>query len=304
MAARPHTTRQYFISIQKWRSLIALIACIVTLLFSLIAIGSSLVKYARNGWAIADLFRYFTTLANMITALAASFLIPFAINGIRKKRFVTPKWLSMLHYTGTVSTTLILVFALVFILPFDPEFAIGGSNFFLHIVCPIAVLISYELVESKHVYSRKDLLVCLLPIFCYSLVYLVMVVLIGEERGGWEDLYMLNTFVPAYVSLPLVWLLALAIALGIRFVANRLNRRRQNQLTAAWKADAEPVEINIEIYGLGRFYGLHGDRNDLSVPLDILESLAGNYAMPLDNLIKVYMKGLLDGIKDRDRQAR
>ena len=99
---------------------------------SLIAIGSSLVKYARNGWAIADLFRYFTTLANMITALAASFLIPFAINGIRKKRFVTPKWLSMLHYMGTVSTTLILVFALVFILPFDPEFAIGGSNLFLH----------------------------------------------------------------------------------------------------------------------------------------------------------------------------
>ena len=36
MAARPHATRQYFISIQKWRSLIALIACIVTLLFSLI----------------------------------------------------------------------------------------------------------------------------------------------------------------------------------------------------------------------------------------------------------------------------
>ncbi len=289
-------SRQYLIDIQKWRSLAALAACVVTLVFSVIAINKGMVEYVRDGEQVSKLFRFFTTLSNMMTALAASFITPFAVNGIRKKRFVMPKWLSMFHFSGAVNAALIFVFAMCFILPFNKEFAIGGNNFYLHIVCPIAVVISFCLVESSHDCSRKDDLVCLIPFLCYSLVYLVMVVFTGR----WDDMYMLNTIVPAYVSLPLVWALACGIAFALRKLSDRLTRHRKEKMFASWKEDAEPVEVNIEVYGLGRFYGLSGDRNELGIPYDILESLADRYSMSVSNILKVYMKGLSDGLRDRD----
>ena len=83
-------SRQYLIDIQKWRSLAALAACVVTLVFSVIAINKGMVEYVQRGTSVSNLFRFFTTLSNMMTALAASFITPFAVNGIRKKRFVMP----------------------------------------------------------------------------------------------------------------------------------------------------------------------------------------------------------------------
>ncbi len=295
--------KQYLIGIQKWRSFVALAACIVTLLFSIIAIVGSVLYYERHSWAISDLFRYFTTLANILTALAAGFIIPFAVEGIRKKRFVLPRWLSLFFYSGTVCTTIIIVFVFALIMPYDPEFALGGNNFYLHIVCPVTVLISFMLVESHHTTTWKDTLLCLLPFIIYSFVYIIMVVVVGEDHGGWEDLYMLKTFVPAYVSFPIAWGLAYGIAFVIKKISERLSRLRRIGMFASWEEDASPVEVNIEVYGLGRYYGLHGDENELVVPYDILEALAEKYSMEPDRLVKVYMKGLMDGIKESSAQA-
>ncbi len=128
-----------------------------------------------------------------------------------------------------------------------------------------------------------------------------MVVVLGEKHGGWEDLYMLNTFVPAYVSFPAAWGLAYGIAFVIRKISEKLNRARRARMFAMWEKDAEPVEVNIEVYGLGRYYGLHGQKYELGMPYDILEDLAGMYSMKTERLVKVYTKGLVDGINERDR---
>ena len=82
--------REYLIEIQKWRSVIALMSCIITYVLSIFAIVASLIMYTRENWNLSDFFRYFTTLSNMVTGISAGFIIPFAINGIRKKRFVYP----------------------------------------------------------------------------------------------------------------------------------------------------------------------------------------------------------------------
>ena len=300
MANNRLTTRQYLIDIHKWRSVIALLACAVTLLCSCYGLVSAVVNYTTKGWLLAKLFRYLTTLSNMLTALASSFIMPFAINGIRRKRFVLPKWLAMFHYAGTICLTLVFVFAMTFIMAFDKEKAVGGNNLYLHVICPIAVLISYELVESKYKFSLKETLICLVPFILYSLVYLVEVVIIGEANGGWDDIYMASTIIPIYVSFPLMWLLGFLIAFGIRKVSDLISKTRNARMTASWDKEAEPVEINIEVYGLGRYYGLHGDKNNLSVPLDILESLSEFYNMDLDALYNVYTKGLLEGIRERE----
>ena len=137
------------------------------------------------GWAVSDYFRYFTALSNLTTALAAGFILPFAVNGIRRKRFVYPRWLFLMHYAGTICTTLTLLFALVFILPWDPAFAVGGGQKFLHIICPIAILIAFLLVEGGYLLTRRNTFFCLIPFLVYSLVYLIMVVFVKR----WPDFY-------------------------------------------------------------------------------------------------------------------
>ncbi|MCR5775458.1 MAG: hypothetical protein K6G42_10280 [Lachnospiraceae bacterium] len=292
----PSGSRQYLINIQKWRSIVGLIACSITFGVSLFSMASNLIYYSVQKWELADFFRYFTTLSNMLTTLSAGFIIPYAIDGIRKKRFVFPHWLSMMHYSGTIATTLTFVFAVVFILPFDPEFAIGQNNLYFHVVCPIAILISFEFVESGRLFSRKDSLICLIPFVSYSLLYLVMVVFIDEAHGGWEDLYMLNTFVPAYVSLPLVWILAYLVAFLIRKSFNHFLTKRREKMLSTWDPALEPVEINIEIYGLGRYYGRICDKADSSIPYDVIETVAEYYSLDPETLLKVYIKGLMDGL--------
>ena len=71
-------------------------------------------------------------------------------------------------------------------------------------------------------------------------------------------------------------------------------------MISSWRKDADPVEVKIEVYGLGRYYGFHGEKNNLIVPLDILENLAKHYGMKVKDLYNVYTKGLYHGIGDRE----
>ena len=126
-----------------------------------------------------------------------------------------------------------------------------------------------------------------------------MVVVLGKEHGGWEDLYMLNTYVPFYLSLPALWLLSYGMASAIRIVSNRLAVMRKERLLSLGTGDMEPVEVNIEIYGLGRYNGFHDEKSEMSIPYDILEALAERYAMDPTALMKVYTKGLQDAVKEK-----
>ena len=287
--------KQHIIELQKWRSVTALIACSVTLLFSSGAIMGSIIYFCNEGHGPLFAFRYFTTLSNTVTFFASGFIFPFAVNGVRMKRFVYPKWLAMLHYAGTICTTLTFIFAMAFILPTNKELAIGGNNFFLHIVCPIAVLVCYEMVESGFKYKKREILICLIPLVIYSFVYLTMVVFVG----GWDDMYMLNIFVPAYVSLPAVWLLAFLTAYAINKSSSLFISRREKDMLSSFEEDLDPIAVRIEVFSLGKHYGKHDDKNDMSVPYDVLELLADKLGIDIRDLVKVYMAGLLSGIEER-----
>ena len=302
MSASNRVNKQYMVNIQKSRSVISLIACVITLVCSVSALSVDIAIYVKQGWPISEMFSYFTTLSNILISIASSFIVPFAIDGIRYKRFIMPKWLSMLHYSGIICISLVFIFVLVAIMPYDMEFAVGGPNFFLHIISPIAIIISFFMVESHYNYSHKELLVCMIPFFIYSIVYVVMVAVLGPEKGGWEDLYMLNTFLPAAVSLPIVYLVTYALARILRKLSDVLYDYRRKHLLSSWSKDIDLVEVKIEVYGLGRFYGLNGDENSLSVPMDIMELVADRYNVSTRELYTVYTKGLFNGICERENK--
>lgn len=289
--------KKYMVNLYKWRSIIALIACMITLTTAIVAIAWNIVEFTLGSY-LNDLLKYFTVDSNILTALAAGSIIPYAIEGIRKKRFSYPKWANRLHYSGTICTTLTMFFTLTIISQYNPEMAFGAYNFFLHIICPITILISFMLVESGYKITAEDSAICLIPFATYALVYVIEVLLIGKENGGWEDIYMLVTFAPAFISFPLMFMIAIGVALAIAKFYNYLEDIRKEKLSQYWPKDASAVEIKIEAYGLGRYMGLHEDENNINLPLDILRTMAENYNIKLEELTRAYTKGTIDGVEE------
>ena len=295
--------RRYMISLYKKRSVIALIMGCLVFFLSLRAIGSRL----REEYLIVitdpgyNLFHYFTINSNLLSAIGAAFMIPYAIEGIRRKRFVFPKWVSMFQYSGAICTSLTMIFTIFLIAPYSGiSDAFGGSYFWLHGICPILALILLFTVETDITFSLTDSLICLTPFYLYSLVYITNVVLLGEANGGWKDLYGINTLLPAAFTAPLMFMLGFGIAYLMRNIYNRLSEKRQKALIALWKDDASDVEINIEVYGLGRYNGKHMDMSHIVVPIDILKMLSEKYGLDLYKLCSIYNKGVIDGLKERN----
>ena len=290
--------RHYIIGLYKSRSIIALIACLSALLFSVNGILFGLVRYTQNGVAPAELFRFFTVDINCITALGAGMLVPFAVEGIRKKKFSCPRWTVKLHYIGTSCITLIMFFAVFVISWTDPIMAFGEANFYLHILCPVMVVVSFFFIESNYRYTVKDALLCLIPVLIYGVIYIIEVVVIGEARGGWPDYYYFTINAPVAVSVAAMLAIMFGVAMLIGRVSNRLSKYRLEKLEKGlWDDEVSPVEIKIELFGLGRYMGRREESGNAALPLDIIELIAYKYGLGKEELIRAYIKGLMDGIE-------
>ena len=97
MAEKKRSRREYLIGLYRTRSIIALIA----------GIGVFCCTFSAVIWGIQEnvageesLFHYFTVLSNLFAAVGAAFMIPYAVEGIRKKRFTLPKWVVLFQFSG------------------------------------------------------------------------------------------------------------------------------------------------------------------------------------------------------------
>ena len=298
-AKQNHPNRQYMITLYRRASITALIACNVTIIFSIAALESNVILFAREG-TIHELLRFFTINSNILTTLATVGIITYTITGIRGKRLSYPRWLNLFYYASVVCTTLTMVFAVTIISLYDFEMAFGAHNFFLHIVCPIAILVSFFQVESDYRFTREDSLIALAPFTIYSVVYATQVFLIGEENGGWPDIYRVVTYFPVSVSYPLMMMVALGASMAIGRIYNYLGEKRRAKIKEHWPDDVSPVEIKIEIYGLGRYMGMHEEATEIKIPLDIFNMMTEKYDVRLEELTRAFAKGVGDGSKERN----
>ena len=300
----PTSSRGYIIALSRWRSRLALLASLITLSFTLYAIAGGMLHYVKIGRDPVNLFHWYTINSNCLTALSAGLIIPFAVEGVRKKHFSYPRWVALLHYCGMVGTTLTMVFSVGITSWVDRQGAFGGNNLYLHIVCPIMVIVSFFMVESGFHYTLKEALAALIPTLIYAVVYIYEVLIVGEENGGWEDMYHMTEYVPAAVSLVGIIMLALGLSLLIRWLYNKMTLLRMQRLGARlWPEDVDPLEINIEMFGLGRYMGRHADKQYVELPLDLIQMIADRYGMDTEKLIKPYIRGFLDSLKDKQEEA-
>ena len=295
-------SREYLTVLLRRRSIIALCCGILILALSFYSIIESVNltfnKLKENAFVS---FTYFTLISNTLAALATAFVLPFAVEGIRKKRFILPKWVAVIHFAAAASIAYVMFFVLAFMSWISPVDAFGGPNTVTHIICPLLIIISFFQIENGHIFTMKDRLVGIIPFGVYAVVYFIEVVAIGESNGGWPDLYHVQEYIPAAAAIPFLLLLCFGVSNAVAIVSNRITKKRNENTFASWSKDLDPVEVKIEAFAIGRMAGQGSEPGSIPIPYDILLYLAKRYDLEPDELMKPFVKGLLTELNDRDR---
>ena len=284
--------KEYIINLNTVRSRRALISAIIVSVCTFVAV----VNNALDPTYTESSFHYFTTISNLISAAGAMFMIPYAVEGIRRKRFTMPRWISLFQYAGAVSVFITMFCALTIIsYTLGPVFAFTEDNFWLHLVNPVLAIILFLLVETDQKLTKRDAVLSLIPYWIYVIIYIIMVVYIGEERGGWEDIYNATSTVPLWIVFNLLILIGFAASIILRKLHNLIVYRSLKDLTSRWEGYSS-VELRIEAYGLGRKLSRRLDKNEIVVPIDIFRMMAQKCDVSIEDLTRAYIKGVEDGM--------
>ncbi len=138
---------------------------------------------------------FFTNLSNIFIAITSAVTIAFNFKNAARDSFDFPFVFKNIKYTSTVAITLTCVTVVFFLAPYAA--LIGHSyfdlfrrnNIYTHLLVPILAIINFLVVESNDDLGFKSVFYGVIPTVIYSVVYLVMVVFIGEANGGWVDFY-------------------------------------------------------------------------------------------------------------------
>ena len=265
--------REYMTGLMKKRSIIALCSGILELIFVFFALMMGFNKmtfiYGAN---IFKSYIYFTMISNTMAAISVAFVIPFAVEGIRKSRFILPEWVSVLLFvsTSSISTVLVLIACMLRYAPPDKTIGYGG------------------------LYDR--ILACL-PFCIYMILYYIMVVVVGKERGGWDDIYEITDYINPFAGILIGTVVAYTMSLLISKLSNYLTRKRIEKKYCFWGKDVDPTEALIEAYGLGIMTAKNMDMETIDIPYDILEELAKRYDIAPSRMFQSFLKGLEAGKK-------
>ena len=137
-------------------------------------------------------FCYFTIDANILAALSCLVQIPFCVKALTGGEATRPAWAFKLKYVGTVLLTLTMLVVVCYLIPVQGlRKMTASSNLYLHILCPPLVILSFLLLEKGKI-KKRDALWSTGTVLIYAAVYLIMVVAVGPDKGGWPDFYNFN----------------------------------------------------------------------------------------------------------------
>lgn len=253
-------------------------------------------------------FKLFTVNSNLVAALGAGAMIPFAVDGVKKLRYSIPKWVTRLHFAGTICVTLTMIFAFAFILPAHGSSAVSGMNFWLHAFCPVFNILLFLFIDSERRLDLKDSFICMIPFFVYACIYIVMVAVLGEEHGGWRDIYNLLKFVPVWVAVPMMSALAFGIAELLRRLHNCVSNARKVR-TAKYMvgkiSEKSHEEILSDAEKLGEYIQGRRDNKEIVVPREWLSLYAQKFGEgDVGELCHRFLTGALKEIDDYKARKR
>ena len=133
-------------------------------------------------------FRYFTCQSNVLCAVSALLV------AVAESTGSVPEWVWILKYIGTAAVTVTMLTVFFFLAPSIGKDWVSkllkGSDFFMHLLTPLAALVSFCVFE-KRAMSFPQSLWGLLPVVLYGPLYLYKILYAPEEKR-WKDFYGFN----------------------------------------------------------------------------------------------------------------
>jgi hypothetical protein len=244
-------------------------------------------------------FCMFTVNSNILAALSSFTVIPYAIDGIRKKEYVLPDWVVVFMMTGTTAVALTFLVSLFILSPVKGFVLIfTGSRFFLHGVCPILNILAFCVFVTSHKITVKQSFFALIPVAIYAVVYFVMVILIPKELGGWDDFYGFATRVPVLIPATLIMPLTFGITTLIRLWHNDSFVRRRKNEAQIFLDYFENKEANEILFEMGKARAKIQPFGDLIIPTLVIKKILyfTDSALPINDACELYLNGYLTAV--------
>lgn len=168
-------------------------------------------------------FKPFTIDSNVLMGITS---LLFIIIFLCKKKI--PTWMMLLHYASTISVLLTFLTVVFFLTPtmymsggFKSALALYIKDMtFFHVLNPILSLVSFLLLEEKIKLTIKENLIGVIPMFIYSIVYVLNVVILKN----WSDFYGF-TFGGNYQIVPLVLIIMYLVTYLIGFAVRKIKEK-------------------------------------------------------------------------------
>jgi len=175
-------------------------------------------------------FCMFTVNSNILAGLSMLLCLPYTVDGLRTGDYHLPDWVVILMHVACTAVTLTFLVSLFLLAPVKGFVLIfSGSRFFLHGVCPVLTILTFCRFIRSHIVRLGESFLPLIPVSLYAAVYLIMVVVIGEDNGGWNDFYGFATRIPLWISLvsvlPITYGIAALLRLGHNTCCSRCRAR-------------------------------------------------------------------------------
>lgn len=281
-------------ALKSWLSIIfsvfIIVGVFISVVHNLLAEPNELIQEVGT-----KTFRMFTVLSNMLVAIVSSLCIPFAIDGIRNRNYHLPRWIVNLFFVCVLSVTLTFIISLCILSP-NAGFVrmmVKNGNLFLHTLVPIASIILFIVINDYHNIKFSICLYTMIPVFIYEIIYLIAVILVGEENGGWRDHYQFQELMPwpfiAVIILSVSFLLSILIRFGHNYMHKLDKISTEKYYQESKKYDLSTIEdVIIKMANNNKKYDTAGD---VIVPRRIIIMLEKKYNSnkPIEELCDLYI---------------
>ncbi len=222
-------------------------------------------------------FCMFTVNSNILAGLSMLLCLPYCIDGLRKNNYHLPNWIVDLMFSAVTAVALTFLVSLFVLSPVKGFVLIfTGSRFFLHGVCPVLAIVAFCFFISDHYIRFREFVWALIPVLIYAVVYVVMVVVIGEEKGGWNDFYGFVTRMPLWISITAIMPLTLIIAAILRHLHNKSCQIRKERDAELYKEILKTRDMRQVIDKMAITRRGTRDRSDILIPARTIRNLVEN----------------------------
>lgn len=196
--------------------------CVIVIVTTAINVWYMMPKHTEADAYRAQIYRYYTTDSNILAAFGALSLIYYEVMELSVgMQMLLPMWAVLLKYAGTVAVMVTFLTCIFFLGPtmgYKELFIRDG--FYMHLVGPMLALVSFVFAESSMKLPFPLWFVGAASVPIYGVIYLIMAVFKGENKGGWPDFYGFNRNGMWKVSLPVMILASILISFAIAAAHN------------------------------------------------------------------------------------